>query len=63
MNKQRLLRALILWIALVMIPTALILTGRIPGVTPWIINALSVISLIGVLAIGYLVLAGRGIKR
>jgi uncharacterized RDD family membrane protein YckC len=63
MLKQRLLRALVIWVILVLIPIALILTGRVPAMGPTVVNVLSVITLVATLALGYYVLAGRGADK
>lgn len=59
MLRQRLLRALVIWVILVLIPLALILTGRLPEFGPAVVNVLSVITLVATIALGYYVLRGH----
>jgi hypothetical protein len=59
MKRQRLLRALLVWVVLVMIPLALVLTGRVPRSTPWINNGLSVVTLVATLILAVYVMSGE----
>lgn len=59
MKRQRLLRALLVWVVLVMIPLALVLTGRVPRSTPWINNLLSVVTLVTTLILAVYVMRGE----
>ncbi|HJU88068.1 MAG TPA: hypothetical protein VJ672_01665 [Gemmatimonadaceae bacterium] len=59
MTRQRLLRALLIWTALVLIPAALVITGRFPRLAPWINTALSVVMLAGTLVVGVYVMRGK----
>jgi hypothetical protein len=59
MMRQRLLRALLIWVVLVMIPLALVITGRLPRFTPWINNLLSVVTLVATLILAVYVMRGE----
>jgi uncharacterized membrane protein YdjX (TVP38/TMEM64 family) len=63
MIRQRLLRALVIWVVLVLIPVALIVTGRAPRMSSWVGNVLSVLSLAATLVLCFYVLRGRDARR